>query len=62
MLTSSHNDSDGFMLQAGYYWFSLIDYYIGGFPLLIIGFCETTVLCYVYGYCVCRLYIASCLK
>lgn len=37
------------MLQAGYYWFSLIDYYIGGFPLLIIGFCETTVICYVYG-------------
>lgn len=36
--------------QAGYYWFSLIDYYIGGFPLLIIGFCETTVLCYVYGF------------
>lgn len=35
--------------QGGFYLFNLADYYIGGFPLLIVGLLECVALCYVYG-------------
>lgn len=36
--------------QGGYYWFNLIDVFIGGFPLLIIGLVEIIALIYIYGW------------
>jgi hypothetical protein len=35
--------------NGGFYLFNLVDNFIGGFPLLFIGFFETTVLMYIYG-------------
>ncbi len=35
--------------QGGYYWFNLIDVFIGGFPLLIVGLVEIIALIYIYG-------------
>ena len=36
-------------MKGGYYWFNLIDTFIGGFPLLITGLIEIIALIYIYG-------------
>lgn len=39
-----------FNLQGGLYMLNLLDSYVGGFPLLIVGVIELIVVIYVYGF------------
>jgi solute carrier family 6 amino acid transporter-like protein 5/7/9/14 len=36
--------------NGGFYLFNLFDYYVGGFPLLVVGFFECVAINYIYGY------------
>jgi len=36
--------------EGGFYVFTIFDFYLGGFPLMIIGLLETLVVCLLYGW------------
>ena len=36
-------------VQAGLYWLELLDYFVGGWSLILIGLCESMLIGWVYG-------------